>query len=167
MVPTNEKGDFCCSAVISHDRSKTGHFLPVHSTAFHCLAHPFRQVIHRPLCATKSIHYQSLLILYLPHPAFKTLTLCSLFRFPLESLPFPHVSIQVAFQNFSPGSPNGAVGYPDWLDIQPSAPHHSNSHRFLALTTSFGVERSGRECPGLEISVIDGCVYAKIIGYKS
>ncbi|GBN02998.1 hypothetical protein AVEN_223701-1, partial [Araneus ventricosus] len=31
-----------------------------------------------------------------------------------ELHPRPHVSTSVAFQHLLPGSPNGAVGYPDW-----------------------------------------------------
>ncbi|GBL96333.1 hypothetical protein AVEN_272763-1 [Araneus ventricosus] len=39
--------------------------------------------------------------------------------FPLErDSSLSHLSTPVAFQHLWPGSPNGAVGYPDWLGIQ-------------------------------------------------
>ncbi|GBO08546.1 hypothetical protein AVEN_169073-1 [Araneus ventricosus] len=41
-------------------------------------------------------------------------------------------------------------GYLDWLVIRPSAPHRTNSHRFRALTTGFGEERSNFR--GVELS---------------
>ncbi|GBN38195.1 hypothetical protein AVEN_161224-1, partial [Araneus ventricosus] len=56
-----------------------------------------------------------------------------------EPHPRPHVSTSVAFQHLFPGSPNGAVVYPDWLEIEFSTT--SYSRRFFALTTGFGVQR--------------------------
>ncbi|GBN37181.1 hypothetical protein AVEN_165959-1 [Araneus ventricosus] len=41
----------------------------------------------------------------------------------------PHVFVPSAFQHLWPGSTNGVVGYPDWLEIITSAPRRSNSHR--------------------------------------
>ncbi|GBN48936.1 hypothetical protein AVEN_244645-1 [Araneus ventricosus] len=41
-------------------------------------------------------------------------------RIPSRASPLPHLSTPVTFQHLWPCSPNGAVGYTDWLAIQTS-----------------------------------------------
>ncbi|GBN24953.1 hypothetical protein AVEN_16134-1 [Araneus ventricosus] len=43
----------------------------------------------------------------------------------------PHVSASTAFQHLWPGSTNGVVRYPYWLEIITCAPRRSKSHRYF------------------------------------
>ncbi|GBO11899.1 hypothetical protein AVEN_89914-1 [Araneus ventricosus] len=90
------------------------------STPFPLLVHPFRQVTQGRSTQCKSIRHGSLLYptaLSSPLPTLITST-------AREPHSFPHVSTLVAFQHLWPGSPSGAVEYPNCRS------RHSNSHRF-------------------------------------
>ncbi|GBM34432.1 hypothetical protein AVEN_226848-1 [Araneus ventricosus] len=104
-----------------------------HSESLHFFLHPVRQVIYDRSTPFKSIHYQSL------RSRTKPSQISSLNHAPEVSLPPQTRTYSLSI--FGP-----AVKMEQWkfdrLDIQPFAPHHTYSDRFLTLTIGLGVEQS-------------------------
>ncbi|GBM62978.1 hypothetical protein AVEN_45-1 [Araneus ventricosus] len=117
---------------------KAGHSRALHSTPFHCSAHPFSRFIHNRSTQCKSIRNRSLRSP--TAPTSRPYTTCEPLATPISSRarepPSPTSLHRSHFSIYSPAAQM------ERLDIRTSAPNGSNSRRFVALTIGYGVEWS-------------------------